>query len=59
MTTNSKTTNPVRQKSPWLAIGRFLFFVVLAVAFFLLAQSMVRHRFHEGGRIDRHGTLRP
>ena len=37
----------------------FLVFVVLAVAFFLLAQSMVRHRFHEGGRIDRHGTLRP
>jgi hypothetical protein len=28
----------------------------LAVAFFLLAQSMVRHRFHEGGRIDRHHT---
>ena len=59
MTTNSKTTTPARQRSPWFEIGRFLFFVVLAVAFFLLAQSMVRHRFHEGGRIDRHQTLRP
>ena len=33
--------------------GAFLLFcVVLAVIFFVLAQSMVRHRFCEGRRID-------
>jgi hypothetical protein len=31
----------------------------LAVAFFLLAQSMVHHRFFRGGWINQNGTLRP
>jgi hypothetical protein len=29
------------------------------VAVFWLTQSMVEHRFFRGGRIDRHGVLRP
>jgi hypothetical protein len=59
MTTNPNKAAPVREKSPWFLIGRFLLLVGLAVAIFLLAQSMVHHRFFQGGRIDRHGTLRP
>lgn len=43
---------------PQFGIGSFLFIVVLAAILFLLAQTMVRHRFHEGGRINRNGTLR-
>jgi hypothetical protein len=42
-----------------LEVGRIVFFVALAVSFFLLAESMVNHRFFKGGRIDRHGVLRP
>jgi hypothetical protein len=50
---------PSGRRSLWFEVGRVLFFVALAVSFFLLAQSMVNHRFFKGGRIDRHGTLRP
>jgi hypothetical protein len=32
--------------------------VALAVAVLLLAQSMVRHRFFQGGRIDRYGHIK-
>src|ERR1039458_10684498 len=42
MTTHLDTTAPERRKSPWFGIGRFLFIVILAVIFFMLAQSMVR-----------------
>ena len=59
MTKNSDKAAPVREMSPWFKIAQFLLLVGLAVAVFLLAQSMVHHRFFQGGRIDRHGTLRP
>lgn len=44
---------------PRFGLGSFLFAVFLTYIFFLLAQSMVRHRFHEGGRINRNGDIRP
>jgi hypothetical protein len=47
-----------RREPPRFGIGSFLFIVVFAVILFLVAQSMVRHRFHVGGRINRNGTLR-
>jgi len=59
MTTHSNTRAAARQKSRWFQVGQFLFLVALAVAVFLLAESMVDHRFFRGGRIDRHGVLRP
>jgi hypothetical protein len=59
MTTNSNKAAQPGRRSPWFQIGRFLFLVALAVAFFLLAQSMVRHRFHRGGWFDQNQTLRP
>ncbi|MGD0519669.1 MAG: hypothetical protein ABSA48_00300 [Terracidiphilus sp.] len=58
MTTNSKTPSPESQNSPWFQIGLILFLVVLAVAVFLLGQSMVSHRFFRGGRIDRYGHMK-
>jgi hypothetical protein len=58
MTTDLKPTDPKREKSPWFRVGQFLFLVALAIAFFLLGQSMVRHRFFQGSRMDRHGHIR-
>ena len=45
MTTDLDTRAPEERRSMWLGIGKFLFIVVLALLFFLLAHSMVRHRF--------------
>jgi hypothetical protein len=59
MTTYSGTTAPKGQKSPRVGIRTLLFIVVLTVIFFLLAQSMVRHRFHEGGWVNRNGRVVP
>ncbi len=59
MTTDSNTTAPAGRKPPEFGVGKFLIIVVLAIIFFLLAQSMVRHRFHAGGRFNRNGTIRP
>ena len=44
-------------KWPRVGIGEFLLIVGLAVVFFLLAQSMVRHRFFEGGHYGRNGSI--
>ena len=58
MITDLKPKGPGREKSPWFQVGQFLFLLALAVAVFLLAQSMVRHRFFQGGRIDRYGHFK-
>jgi hypothetical protein len=57
MTTDLNTTDPAGRTPPSFGIGRLLFAVVLAVLFFLLGQSMVRHRFFEGGRFHRNGSV--
>jgi hypothetical protein len=59
MTTDLDTMGPEERRSIWLGIGKFLFVVVLAVLFFLLAHNMVRHRFFRGGWVNRNGSLRP
>jgi hypothetical protein len=59
MTKNANKEAPEQQKPIWFRIGQFLFFVVLAVAFYLLALSMVHHRFFRGGEINQHGVLEP
>jgi len=45
------------REPPSFGIGQLLFVVVLAVIFFLLGHSMVRHRFFQGGRVHRNGSL--
>jgi hypothetical protein len=59
MTTYSNTTGPAEPKSRWFGIVRFLLIVALAVSFFLLGLSMVRHRFFRGGWVNSHGTIQP
>jgi hypothetical protein len=56
---DSNTTAPSGRKPPQFGIGSFLLVVVLAVIFFLLAQSMVGHRFHVGGGFNRNGSIGP
>jgi hypothetical protein len=58
MTEESKSTAPEREKSPWFQVGQFLFLVAMFVGVYLLAHSMIEHRFFRGGHMDRHGTLR-
>jgi hypothetical protein len=48
---------PVRREPPFFRIGQFLFVAVLVVTLFLLGQSMVRHRFFQGGREHRNGSI--
>jgi hypothetical protein len=59
MTKNANKESPERQKPLWFRIGQFLFFVALAVAFYLLGLSMMHHRFHRGGLLNQNQTLRP
>ena len=59
MSTNSNMAAHGGGKSLWLRIGKFLFLATLVIALFLLAQSIVRHRFFRGGRIKQRDSLRP
>ena len=52
MTTNSETAGPEGERPPSFGIGNFLFIVVLVFILVLLAQSMVRHHFCGGRRIQ-------
>jgi hypothetical protein len=51
------TPTPDGREPPSFGIGRFLFVAVLAVILFLLGQSMVRHRFFQGGREHWNGSI--
>jgi hypothetical protein len=50
-------TTPPGREPPSFGIGKFVFVFVLAIIFFLLGQSMVRHRFFQGGRDHRNGSV--
>ena len=57
MIPDSATTVAAERRPVSFGMGMFPFIILLTVIFFLLAQSMVRHRFHEGGRIDSNGSM--
>jgi hypothetical protein len=59
MTTNANKESSEPQGPPWFRIVRFLFLVVLVIAIYLLALSMVHHRFFRGGYVNEHGVLKP
>jgi hypothetical protein len=59
MKTNSNSAGSAGRKPPQFGIGSLVFVVVLVVVFFMLGQSMVRHRFFRGGWMTRNGVLRP
>ncbi len=56
MTTPLNTRAPAGREPPSFGIRQFLFVFVLAVILFLLGQSMVHHRFFQGGREHRNGS---
>ncbi|MGA2632940.1 MAG: hypothetical protein ABSF16_01785 [Terracidiphilus sp.] len=58
MTNQSQAPASADQKSRRFQIGLTLFLIGLLVAFFLLGNSMVNHRFFRGGRIDRYGHVK-
>jgi len=41
----------------WCELAKFLSILLMAAVFFLLAQSMEHHRFHEGGRLHHDGSI--
>jgi hypothetical protein len=51
------TTPPGEPNARWLGFAKFLFIVFFVVILFLLGQSMVHHRFFEGGRFHRNGSV--
>lgn len=53
------TTDPEERRLRWVGFAKFLFIVVLTVLIFLLAQSMVRHRFFQGGSNNQNNSLNP
>jgi hypothetical protein len=57
MTSSLNSTEPAGPTPPSFGIRQFLFVVFLAVIFFLLGHSMMRHRFFQGGRLHRNGSL--
>jgi hypothetical protein len=59
MTKNSNKPGLPDEVSPWFKVRRFLILFVFGIALFLSVQSMVHHRFFQGGWIDPNGTLRP
>jgi hypothetical protein len=52
MTTKSETAGTGGQESASVGIASYLFILVFTFILFLLAQSMVGHRFHIGRRIE-------
>jgi hypothetical protein len=57
MTTYSNSPAPAGQKPPGFGMGNVLIVAVLVAILFVLGQSMVRHRFHQGGRIHWNGSV--
>ena len=59
MTVGSNTTNSEVRQSPWLGFVKFLLLAILVGLIYLLAQTMVSHRFFRGGWVDQRDVLKP
>jgi hypothetical protein len=55
--TTGNSTDPQEPKPPTFGTREFLFVVFLAIIFFMLGHSMVQHRFFQGGRVHRNGSI--
>jgi hypothetical protein len=55
----SNTTGSQVRQSPWLGFVKFLLLAILVGLIYLLAQSMVSHRFFRGGWVDQRDVLKP
>jgi hypothetical protein len=59
MTADSNAPSGEGRKPPKPGIATFIWIVVLVVILFMLAHTMVHHRFHRGGRANPNGTTGP
>jgi hypothetical protein len=59
MTVISNTKASEARQSPWLGFVKFLLLAILVGLIFLLAQSMVAHRFFRGGWVEQRDVLKP
>ena len=59
LTAISNTKDSEVRRSPWLGFVKFLLLAILVGLIFLLAQSMVAHRFFRGGLVDQRDVLKP
>jgi hypothetical protein len=59
MKSNWDTSNPEERKLRWIGVTKFLFIVILTLLIYLLAHSMVRHRFFKGGWMNQNDSVRP
>jgi len=57
MASQSNMQDPEGRKPPSFGTREFLFAVFLAIIFFLLGHTMVRHRFFQGQRVHRNGSI--
>jgi hypothetical protein len=51
------TPTPAGRQSPSFGVGQFVFVIVLLAMLLLLGQRMVHHRFFQGGREHRNGSI--
>jgi hypothetical protein len=58
MAEGSKSTAPDRERSAGFQTGQVIVLLALLIGLLLLGHSMVKHRFFQGGHMDRHGVLR-
>jgi hypothetical protein len=57
MDTDSHSTTHSERKPLWSGVWKVFFFVVFVALVFLLAQSMVEHRFFQGERVHSNGSV--
>jgi hypothetical protein len=57
MDANESSMEPGQRKPPASGVIKVLFVLILFVALLLLGRSMVRHRFFQGGREHRNGSI--
>jgi hypothetical protein len=55
----SSTKDSEVRQSPWLGFIKFLLLAILVGLIFLVAQSMVSHRFFRCGWVDQRDVLKP
>jgi hypothetical protein len=51
------SADPQERRLRWGWCLKFVFIAVFTVLFFLLAQSMVEHRFFQGGELKSNGVI--
>jgi len=57
MEADSKLVPQTEPKPPSFGFGKVIFALILFLLVLLLAQSMVEHRFFQGGRVHENGSI--